>query len=151
MGFVKLNHPFKETHKSFYTPKMSKTDDIGIIQFVEGNFLRCLVDGMTHRHGNEGLYQKKVALAQPIERGRVEELKSTEGRYHYILQGVNDGESVTEIETINVFEAFRDDPELLTLIKNKKVDVLLGSEKLWGTIATQIQEAVKKRILSPKT
>ena len=109
------------------------------------------MDWMIHRLRNERHYHKKVALVQPIERGRVEELKSTEGRYHYILQGVNDGESVTEIETINVFEAFRDDPELLTLIKNKKVDVLVGSEKLWGSITTQIQEAVKKRILSPIT
>jgi tagaturonate reductase len=110
---------------------MGKTDEIGIIQFGEGNFLRCFVDWMIHRLRNEGLYHKKVALVQPIEHGRVEELKSREGKYHCILQGVKDGESVTEIETIDVFETFtnpyQDFGSYLELATHPSLEVIVSN------------------------
>ena len=110
---------------------MSKTDEIGIIQFGEGNFLRCFVDWMIHRLRKEGLYDKKVALVQPIEFGRVAELQARQGKYHCVLQGMKEGESVTEVEEIDVFGAFNNPYEdfesFLELAKNPSLNVIISN------------------------
>lgn len=110
---------------------MSKTDEIGIIQFGEGNFLRCFVDWMIHELRKQGLYEKKVALVQPIEFGRVDELEARGGKYHCILQGVEEGESVTEMEEIDVFSRFNNPyvrfKEYLQLANLPSVEVIVSN------------------------
>jgi tagaturonate reductase len=110
---------------------MSKTDEIGIIQFGEGNFLRCFVDWMIHRMNKSGIYPKKVALVQPIPQGRIEELAGQSGRYHCILQGIREGKSASEIEEIDVFRAFinpYDDFEgYMKLAANPSLEIIVSN------------------------
>jgi len=58
---------------------MAESKKIGIVQFGEGSFLRCFVDWMVHELSKQGLYEKKVALVQPISKGRVAHLQSQKG------------------------------------------------------------------------
>ena len=42
-----------------------------VLQFGEGNFLRCFVDWMFHRLNKSGKFNGSVVAVQPIERGMV--------------------------------------------------------------------------------
>jgi tagaturonate reductase len=112
-------------------PIMSQTKEIGIIQFGEGNFLRCFVDWMIHELGEQGRYEKKVALVQPIETGRVGDLAVREGKYHCILQGFKEGKSVSIVEEIDVFAEFNNPyvnfEEYLELASHASIEVIVSN------------------------
>ena len=75
-----------------------------ILQFGEGNFLRCFIDWMVQKMNDKAGFDGQVQIIQPIgdelcvpskilnERG---------GRYHTCLRGVIDGRQVEEIEEIS--------------------------------------------------
>ncbi len=66
-----------------------------VLQFGEGNFLRCFVDWMIGTMNRQGLFRGQVVVVQPIERGTVGLLNEQDGLYTCILRGVQ-GEQVIE-------------------------------------------------------
>lgn len=112
-------------------PIMSESNEIGIIQFGEGNFLRCFVDWMIHELRKQELYERKVALVQPIEQGRVSELADRGGKYHCILQGIKERRAVSQIEEIDVFGAFnnpyQDFEGFLELALNPELELIVSN------------------------
>ena len=75
---------------------------IQILQFGEGNFLRCFVEWIIQHMNNAGVLNSNVCVVQPLDFGRVKELNDQDGLYTVILEGLNNGESVSQKEVIDV-------------------------------------------------
>ena len=77
--------------------------DTKILQFGEGNFLRCFIDWMVERMNGRCGFDGAVQIIQPIgEELSVASqiLNARGGKYHTCLRGVMDGKTVEEIEEI---------------------------------------------------
>jgi len=74
---------------------------VKILQFGEGNFLRAFVDWMINKANYEIGFNKGVVIAQPLENGMVELLKKQDNLYHVKLEGVKDGQPITETDLID--------------------------------------------------
>lgn len=75
-----------------------------IIQFGEGGFLRSFADMFVNIMNEKGLFDGKVVVVQPIEKGLVDVLNEQNGVYHQYLRGVENGETVnscTEVHSIS--------------------------------------------------
>ena len=62
-----------------------------VMQFGEGGFLRGFVDYFFHKLNEKGLYDGKVVIVQPIEKGLVDVLNSQKCEYNLYLRGIKDG------------------------------------------------------------
>jgi len=72
-----------------------------IIQFGEGNFLRAFVDWMVHEMNEQGLFNGKVVVVQPIPQGKIPELNEQDGLYTLFLRGIQDGKVIEKKEIIH--------------------------------------------------
>lgn len=119
-----------------------------IIQFGEGGFLRSFADMFVHIMNEKGLFDGKVVVVQPIERGLVDVLNEQNGVYHQYLRGIENGEvinSVTEVQSISCgVNPYKDYGEYLNLAHNPDMRFIisntteagieyLGTEKLTDT------------------
>lgn len=73
-----------------------------VLQFGEGNFLRCFVDWMFHELNKKGNFNGSVVVVQPIDKGMVDMLNEQDGLYTLYLRGLKNGEAVSNHETIDV-------------------------------------------------
>lgn len=102
-----------------------------IIQFGEGNFLRCFVDWIIYNMNQKTDFNSSVVVVQPIEKGMVEMLNGQDCMYHINLQGRLNGEvvnSLTRVDCISralnpysqnhAFMALADQPEIRFVISN---------------------------------
>ena len=102
-----------------------------IIQFGEGNFLRCFVDWIIYNMNRKTDFNSSVVVVQPIEKGMVDWLNGQDCMYHVNLQGRLNGEvvnSLTRIDCISralnpytqhhAFMALADQPEIRFVISN---------------------------------
>ena len=102
-----------------------------IIQFGEGNFLRCFVDWIIWNMNRRTDFNSSVVVVQPIERGMVDWLNGQDCLYHVNLQGKLNGEVVNSLDRIDVisralnpytqhqaFMALADQPEIRFVISN---------------------------------
>ena len=74
-----------------------------ILQFGEGNFLRCFIDWMVQKMNDNAAFDGAVQIIQPIGEKLsppAEILNARGGRYHTCLRGVENGETLEEIEEI---------------------------------------------------
>lgn len=67
-----------------------------IIQFGEGGFLRSFADVFVHKMNVQGLYDGKVVVVQPIQKGLIPVINEQKGVYHQFLRGVENGEIVND-------------------------------------------------------
>lgn len=81
----------------------SKTQRVErVIQFGEGNFLRCFADWMIHRMNNELGFNSDVVVVQPIEQGLIELLEKQDCMYTVRLNGIQRGDTVSSTEVVDV-------------------------------------------------
>ena len=78
------------------TTNITKTRPIKVMQFGGGNFLRAFVDWMVHVLNNETDFNAGVAVIKPTGRGDYETLKSQDGLFTVVLDGIKNGELVAE-------------------------------------------------------
>lgn len=67
-----------------------------VMQFGEGSFLRGFVDYFFQKLIDKGLFDGKIVVVQPIEKGMVDILNNQSGKYNLFLRGINNGEIVNE-------------------------------------------------------
>ena len=67
-----------------------------IIQFGEGGFLRSFVDVFIHKMNEQGLYDGKVVVVQPIAKGLIPVINEQKGVYHQFLRGIDNGNVVDD-------------------------------------------------------
>ena len=72
-----------------------------IIQFGEGNFLRAFADWMIHRLNSLKLFNGRIVVVQPIEKGMVEGLNKQDGLYTLIQRGIHQRSVIEETEIIS--------------------------------------------------
>ncbi|MBP5323248.1 MAG: tagaturonate reductase [Bacteroidaceae bacterium] len=102
-----------------------------IIQFGEGNFLRCFVDWIVWNMNRRTDFNASVVVVQPIERGMADWLNGQDCLYHVNLQGKLNGEVVNSLDRIDVisralnpytqnqaFMALAEQPEIRFVISN---------------------------------
>ena len=84
-----------------------------VLQFGEGNFLRCFVDWMFHQLNKKAGFNGSVVVVQPIDKGMVNMLNEQDGLYTIYLRGLKNGnaESIHEVvdvisRGINAYEDF---------------------------------------------
>ncbi|HEV7332763.1 MAG TPA: tagaturonate reductase [Flavisolibacter sp.] len=73
-----------------------------VLQFGEGNFLRCFVDWMFHELNKKAGFNGSVVAVQPIERGMVNLLNEQDGLYTIYLSGLKNGKAESTHETVDV-------------------------------------------------
>lgn len=77
---------------------------IKVLQFGEGNFLRAFVDWIIKKMNDSGIYDGHVCVVQPLEFGRIEELKKQDYLYTLYLQGMENGKVIRTHEVIDVID-----------------------------------------------
>ncbi len=81
-----------------FTPTTRK---IKIMQFGEGNFLRCFVDWMINHLNNANLdFSSNIVVVQPLDRGMIEGLKKQNGLYTVLLRGLNEQNEPAEVDEV---------------------------------------------------
>ena len=116
-----------------------------IIQFGEGGFLRSFADVFVHKMNEQGLYDGKIVVVQPISKGLIPVINEQHGIYHQFLRGVENGKVVNDcIEVHSIsrgIDPYTDYDEYLKLAENPDFRVIitntteagieyLGTEKL---------------------
>ena len=116
-----------------------------VIQFGEGGFLRGFVDYFLYKLNEKEVWDGKVVVVQPIEKGMCELLSSQNCEYNLYLRGIENGETVNERTHIDVisrcvnpyteFDAYMElaaDPDMRFIISNTTEAGIeyLGTEKL---------------------
>ncbi|AOT68573.1 tagaturonate reductase [Geosporobacter ferrireducens] len=85
----------QETHEKKRYPEK-------ILQIGEGNFLRAFVDWMVFKINHEAGFNGSVVVVQPLKEGMVEKLEEQNGLYTLYLNGIKNGEVVSEHSIIDV-------------------------------------------------
>ena len=73
---------------------------VKVMQFGEGNFLRAFVDWMINKINNDGLFNGKVAVVQPLDRGLSDMINAQDGLYTLYLRGIENGQVKVSKEII---------------------------------------------------
>ena len=101
-----------------------------ILQFGEGNFLRCFIDWMVQRMNDSAGFDGRVQVIQPIGAELSvpsKALNARGGRYHTCLRGIIGGKTVEQIEEISSvcgvdlaanIERYAVEPELRFVVSN---------------------------------
>lgn len=109
-----------------------------IIQFGEGGFLRSFVDYFFDGLNKQGLYDGKVVVVQPIEKGMVSVLNEQNGEYHQFLRGIKDGKPVEEMTKVTVISRglnpYEDYQAYLDLAHNKDARVIVSNTTEAGIV-----------------
>ena len=74
---------------------------INILQIGDGNFLRGFVDWMIDVCNEQGQFQGRVAVAQPLSRGIADKINAQDGLYTVLLRGIENGQSVERRRVIS--------------------------------------------------
>ena len=87
-----------------------KNRPIRVMQFGEGNFLRCFVDWFIQNLDERPEYgfNSNVVVVQPIESGMVRKIEAQGGVYTTILEGMANGKPVSVFKVIDCLGDFID-------------------------------------------
>ena len=75
-----------------------------ILQFGEGNFLRAFANWMIHKMNKEAGFDAGVVAVQPIDQGLIKILNDQDGLYTLYLNGIKNGEAISEHEVIDCIQ-----------------------------------------------
>lgn len=102
-----------------------------IIQFGEGGFLRSFADVFVHKMNEQGLYDGKVVVVQPIAKGLVPVMNEQKGVYHQFLRGIENGAVVNDcIKVTSISRGvnpYTDFAEYLELAHNPEMRVIISN------------------------
>ena len=102
-----------------------------IIQFGEGGFLRSFADVFIHKMNEQGLYDGKVVVVQPISKGLIPVINGQKGVYHQFLRGVDNGRVVNDcIEVHSIsrgVDPYTDFDEFLKLAENPDMRIIISN------------------------
>lgn len=120
------------------TVVQKNTRPVKIMQFGEGNFLRAFIDWFIQEINNKTDFNGGVAVVQPLDFGRVDELKKQDGLYTLLLEGVQNNEIVHHLEVIDVLEDFinpyRDYDHYLEYAKSKDLKLVISNTTEAGIV-----------------
>ena len=102
-----------------------------IIQFGEGGFLRSFADVFIHKMNEQGLYDGKVVVVQPISKGLIPVINEQKGVYHQFLRGVENGRVINDcIEVHSIsrgVDPYTNYDEFLKLAENPDMRIIISN------------------------
>ena len=102
-----------------------------IIQFGEGGFLRSFVDVFIHKMNEQGLYDGKAVVVQPIAKGLIPVINEQKGVYHQFLRGMENGkveDQCIEVTSISRgVDPYTDYAEYLKLAQNPDMRIIISN------------------------
>jgi tagaturonate reductase len=113
------------------TAQNTKPYPVKIIQFGEGNFLRAFFDWMVDQMNKKIDFNTGIAVVQPIEQGLANILHGQGGLYHLYLQGIKDGQPVSDVSLIDAIQRalnpYTQYDDYLNLIDNPDLRFLVSN------------------------
>ncbi|MBE6590021.1 MAG: tagaturonate reductase [Ruminococcaceae bacterium] len=104
-----------------------KGSPIRVIQFGEGGFLRGFADWMLQKLNDEGLFNGRVAVVQPIREGLCDLLTAQGNVYTHIIRGA-EGIEATKIDVIaKCVKPYEDFEEYLGLAENPDARFIISN------------------------
>jgi len=102
-----------------------------VIQFGEGGFLRGFVDYFLYKLNEKNIWDGKVVIVQPIEKGMCEVLSSQNCEYNLYLRGIENGEIVNEKTHIDVISRcvnpYKEFDDYLALADNSDMKYIISN------------------------
>lgn len=102
-----------------------------IIQFGEGGFLRSFADMFVHKMNEQGLYDGKVVVVQPIKNGLVSVLNEQKGVYHQYLRGIEGGKVINKCTKVRALSRginpYTDYEDYLRLAHNPDMRIIISN------------------------
>lgn len=104
---------------------------IKVLQFGEGNFLRAFVDWMIDILNEKTDFNGAVQIVQPIRNGMAKQVQEQDGLYHVVLQGIQNGKTVSETRLIRsvagAFNPYDDFQYFLSTAENPDLEFILSN------------------------
>lgn len=102
-----------------------------VIQFGEGNFLRCFADWMISTMNKKVDFNGNVVVVQPIEQGLTDLLEAQDNLYTVRLNGINKGEVISTSEVVDVISRcvnpYKDYDSYIELAQNRNFKFILSN------------------------
>ncbi len=113
------------------TANKTNTLPLRVMQFGGGNFLRAFVDWMLHILNEKTDFNAGVVIIKPTDRGDYSVLKSQDGLFYVVLDGIVNGELVSEKTVVTsvqkVINAYTEWDDYLELAKNKDLRFIVSN------------------------
>lgn len=102
-----------------------------IIQFGEGGFLRSFADTFIHKMNEQGVYDGRAVVVQPIAKGLIPVINEQKGVYHQFLRGIENGKVVNDcirVESISRgVDPYTDFAGFLALAHNPDMRIIISN------------------------
>ncbi len=102
-----------------------------VIQFGEGGFLRGFVDYFLYKLNEKGVWEGKVVVVQPIEKGMCDLLMKQNCEYNLYLRGIEQGKVVNERTHIDVISRcvnpYREFDSYMKLAENPDIRFIISN------------------------
>ncbi|MBT1707807.1 tagaturonate reductase [Fulvivirgaceae bacterium PWU5] len=114
-----------------HTADQPQTLPVKILQFGEGNFLRAFVDWIVDIMNEKTDFYGAIDVVQPISRGMAAQLREQDGLYHVVLNGLQQGRTVSETRLItcvaDAFNPYDDFERFLERARNPELRFILSN------------------------
>lgn len=102
-----------------------------VLQFGEGAFLRAFFDWMIDKANQQGVFNGRAVIVQPIPEGRIEDLNRQDGLYTLLLRGVDQGRVVEKKRIITSISRgvnpYTDWPGFLACVENPDLRIMVSN------------------------
>ena len=102
-----------------------------IIQFGEGGFLRSFADVFVHQMNEQGVYDGRVVVVQPIAKGLIPVINEQKGVYHQFLRGIENGQVINDCIKVTSIsrgvDPYTDFAAYLKLAHNPDMHVIISN------------------------
>ncbi len=104
---------------------------IKILQYGEGNFLRTFVDVYFDTLNKNGQGGYAVNIVKPITFGTLERFEKQKNKYHIVLRGMENGETVENVYKVDslekVIDPFTDYESYIALAKDSDLKIIVSN------------------------
>ena len=104
---------------------------IKILQYGEGNFLRTFVDVYFDTLNKNGLGKYAVNIVKPITFGSLERFEKQNNKYHIVLRGMENGQSVENVYKVDsleqVIDPFVDYEKYIAHAKDTELKIIISN------------------------
>lgn len=104
---------------------------IKVLQYGEGNFLRTFVDVYFDTLNKKGQGRYAVNIVKPIAFGSLERFEKQNNKYHIVLRGMENGQSVENVYKVDslekVIDPFADYEAYIALAKDSELKIIVSN------------------------
>ena len=104
---------------------------IKILQYGEGNFLRTFVDVYFDTLNKNGTGRYAVNIVKPIMFGTLERFEKQNNKYHIVLRGMENGQTVENVYKVDslekVIDPFADYQSYIALAKDAELKIIVSN------------------------